>query len=191
LDPGLVGWYFDLLGPVERVLDLGCGRGDVGRYRPKHVRCVIGVDASEDVLRMAARHEPVCGWDGDSEILPFKDGVFDGIVAKDILEHLLRPWRIVAEMRRVLRRGGRVVASVPMAHSWAVWDDYTHVRGFTPAALRAMFEDQGFLAEKPIPMGGVPLAGRAGFVRKIPRILAVPPLRRLFGSSYMIMATKQ
>jgi ubiquinone/menaquinone biosynthesis C-methylase UbiE len=185
-----VAWYFDLLGPVERVLDLGCGQGDVGRYRPKHVRCVVGADASESALRMAASHEAVCEWDGESEILPFRDGVFDAIVAKDVLEHLLRPWRIVAEMHRVLRAGGRVIASVPMARSTAVWDDYTHVRGFTRAALRTMFEDQGFFAQKPMPMGGVPLVGRVGLVRRLPQILSIPPLGRLFGSSYMIVATK-
>lgn len=190
LDPGLVAWYFDLLGPVERVLDLGCGRGDIGRHRPKRVRCVVGADSAEDALRVAASHEAVCEWDGDSGVLPFRDAVFDAIVAKDVLEHLIRPWLIVAEMHRVLRKGGRVVASVPMARARAVWDDYTHVRGFTPAALKALFEDHGFLAQKPMPMGGVPFAGRAGLVRRLPQILAIPPLGWLFGSSYMIVATK-
>ncbi len=190
LDPDLVAWYFDLLGPVDRVLDLGCGQGDIGRYRPKRVRCVIGADMAEETLRAAAGHEAVCGWDGDSGVLPFRDEIFDAIVAKDVLEHLLRPWLIVAEMHRVLRSGGRVIASVPMARSRAVWADYTHMRGFTRAALRAMFEDQGFLVEKPLPMGGLPLAGRAGLVRSLPRILAIPPLGWLFGSSYMIVATK-
>jgi ubiquinone/menaquinone biosynthesis C-methylase UbiE len=185
-----VVWYFDLLGPVERVLDLGCGQGDIGRHRPKRVRCVVGVDAAEDALRLAASHEAVCGWDGDCGVLPFRDEVFDAIVAKDVLEHLVKPWLIVAEMHRVLRKGGRVIASVPMARASAVWDDYTHVRGFTRAALRALFEDHGFLAQKPMPMGGVPFAGRVGLVRRLPQILSVPPLGRLFGSSYMIVATK-
>lgn len=190
LDPSLVAWYFDLLGSVERVLDLGCGQGDIGRYRPKGVRCVVGADVAEEKLRAAAGYETVCGWDGDFGVLPFRDAVFDAIVAKDVLEHLVRPWPIVAEMYRVLRSGGRVIASVPMARASAVWDDYTHVRGFTRAALRALFEDQGFRVQKPMPMGGVPLAGRAGLVRRLPRILAIPPLGRLFGSSYMIVATK-
>jgi SAM-dependent methyltransferase len=190
LDPSLVAWYFDLLGPVERVLDVGCGQGDIGRHRPRCVRCVVGVDAAEDVLRIAASHEAVCGWDGDFGALPFRDGIFDAIVAKDVLEHLARPWLIVAEMYRVLRTGGRVIASVPMARASAVWDDYTHVRGFTRAALRALFEDHGFVAQKPVPMGGVPLAGRSGLVHWIPTILAVPPLGWLFGSSYMIVARK-
>jgi SAM-dependent methyltransferase len=190
LDPGLIAWYYDLLGPVQRVLDLGCGQGDVGRYRPKHVPNVIGVDAAEHTLRVAAKHEAVCGWDGDCGVLPFRDGVFDAIVAKDVLEHLFRPWLIVAEMHRVLRKDGRVIASVPMARARAVWDDYTHVRGFTRTALRNLFEDQGFVAEKPMPMGGVPLAGRAGLVRRLPQILSIPPFGRLFGSSYMIVARK-
>jgi SAM-dependent methyltransferase len=132
----------------------------------------------------------VCGWDGDYGGLPFKDEIFDAIVAKDVLEHLVRPWLIVAEMHRVLRKGGRVIASVPMAQARAVWDDYTHVRGFTRTALKTLFEDHGFLAQKLMPMGGLPFAGRLGLVRWLPWILALPPLGRLFGSSYMIVATK-
>jgi SAM-dependent methyltransferase len=190
LDPGLVAWYFDLLGPVERILDLGCGQGDVGRYRPERVRCVVGADASEDVLRVAASYEAVCRWDGDCGALPFRDAVFDGIIAKDVLEHIVRPWLIVAELHRVLRNGGLVIASVPMARASAVWDDYTHVRGFTRGALRALFEDNGFVAQKLVLMGGVPLVGRAGLAHWLPRILAVPPLGRLFGSSYMIVVSK-
>jgi SAM-dependent methyltransferase len=190
LDPKLVAWYFDLLGPVDQVLDLGCGQGDIGRYRPRHIRLVVGADAAENALRIATSHEVVCLWNGDSGSLPFRDGVFDAIVAKDVLEHLIRPWLIVAEMHRVLRKGGRVVASVPMARARAVWDDYTHVRGFTRAAVRTLFEDHGFQAQKPMPMGGVPLVGRLGLVRRLPRILALPPLGQLFGSSYMIVATK-
>src|SRR5262245_50018352 len=190
LDRGLVAWYFELLGPVERVLDLGCGQGDIGRYRPPAARHVVGADASEEMLRIAARHETVCGWDGDCGVLPFRDGVFDAIVAKDVLEHLTRPWLIVSEMHRVLRSGGQVIASVPMARASAVWSDYTHVRGFTRAALKALFEDYGFVAGRPLTMGGVPFVGRAGLVHSLLRILSVPLLGRLFGSSYMIVATK-
>jgi SAM-dependent methyltransferase len=190
LDPNLVAWYFELLGPVDNVLDLGCGQGDIGRHRPQRIRSVVGADAAENALRIAASHEAVCLWNGESGSLPFRDGVFDAIVAKDVLEHLGRPWLIVAEMHRVLRHGGRVIASVPMARASAVWDDYTHVRGFTRTALKALFEDHGFAAQKPMPMGGVPFAGRAGLVRRLPQILSIPPLGRLFGSSYMIVATK-
>jgi ubiquinone/menaquinone biosynthesis C-methylase UbiE len=190
LDPNLVAWYFDLLGPVDYVLDLGCGQGDIGRYRPMRVRRVIGADAAESAVRLASSHEAVCLWNGDSGTLPFRDKAFDAIIAKDVLEHLSKPWLIVAEMHRVLRNGGRVIASVPMARASAVWDDYTHVRGFTKAALRTLFEDYGFVANKPLPMGGVPFAGRAGLVRRLPTILSIPPLGWMFGSSYMILATK-
>ena len=190
LNQDLVAWYFDLLGPAQLVLDLGCGTGDIGRLKPRDVRCVVGVDRSELALRFAVRHEAVCVWDGESGTLPFRDQVFDAIVAKDVLEHLPRPWMIVSEMHRVLRCGGRVVVSVPRAQAKAVWDDYTHLRGFTRRALRSLFEDQGFETGRLLRMGGVPMAGRLRLVRVLPKLLVVPPMNWLFWSNHMLVATK-
>jgi SAM-dependent methyltransferase len=191
LNRDLVTWYFDLLGPAQLVLDLGCGKGDIGRLRPPDVRCVVGVDRSELVLRFAVHHESVCVWDGESNTLPFRDEVFNAIVAKDILEHLPRPWTIVREMHRVLRSGGRVIVSVPRAKAKAVWDDYTHVRGFTGRALKALLEDHGFEATRLLRMGAVPMAGRLKLVRVLPKLLIVPPMSWLFWSNHMLIASKR
>ena len=76
------------------------------------------------------------------EPLPFEDATFDGVVLKDLLEHVRDPVAVVREVRRVLRPGGRVFASSPDAQRW-VWDDYTHRRPFTRKAFRLLFADQG------------------------------------------------
>jgi len=182
--------YFDLLGPVTRVLDIGCGGGDVRRYKPRPSIRVFGLDNDLERLKVAARFERALRWDGDCGHLPFADEMFDGIVAKDVLEHLQKPWCVVADMYRVLRPGGAAVVSVPMAKARAVWDDYTHIRGFTARALRVLFEDHGFVTERLLRMGGVPLAGRLKLVRYIPALLAIPPASCLLASSWMMVARR-
>jgi ubiquinone/menaquinone biosynthesis C-methylase UbiE len=81
------------------------------------------------------------------EPLPFPDAAFDGVVLKDLLEHVADPVAVVAEVRRVLRPGGRVFASSPDAQRW-VWNDYTHRRPFTRTAFRLLFRDGGFEVER-------------------------------------------
>ncbi|HEX5225351.1 MAG TPA: methyltransferase domain-containing protein, partial [Solirubrobacteraceae bacterium] len=78
-----------------------------------------------------------------AEPLPFAEGRFDGVVVKDLLEHLDRPADLVSEVHRVLRPGGLVFASSPDAQGW-VWDDYTHRRPYTRKSFRLLFADQGF-----------------------------------------------
>jgi SAM-dependent methyltransferase len=79
--------------------------------------------------------------------LPFDDAAFDGVVLKDLLEHVSEPVAVVKEVRRVLRPYGRVFASTPDAQRW-VWDDYTHRRPFTRKSLRLLFADYGFEVER-------------------------------------------
>jgi SAM-dependent methyltransferase len=129
--------------PSDRLLDVGCGTGWLARHFERYT----GVDASPAAVEEAVRHgRDVCLADVDDR-LPFPDESFDGVVLKDLLEHVADPVAVVAEARRVLRPGGRVFASSPDAQRW-VWDDYTHRRPFTRKAFRLLFRDGGFTVEQ-------------------------------------------
>jgi SAM-dependent methyltransferase len=52
---------------------------------------------------------------GDAELLPFHDQTFDGVIATFVLEHSTDPQRLLSEVCRVVRRGGRIVLLGP---SW-------------------------------------------------------------------------
>jgi SAM-dependent methyltransferase len=116
--------------------------------------------------------------------LPYPDGFFQAVFAKDILEHLPRPWETLGEVRRVLEPGGRLIVSVPMEYPKVVWDDYTHVRGFTRRALRELLADAGLSVDRIRPMGAVPLAGRLHMIGAIPTLLRIPGMRQIFGRSW-------
>jgi SAM-dependent methyltransferase len=182
-------YWLNLLG-ARQVLDLGCGRGDLGKYKPPDIQ-VYGLDIDPVAIMQAEAHETACVWDIDSpNPLPFPDACFDAVVAKDILEHLQKPWRTLAEIKRLLRPGGVVMASVICYRNRHVWSDYTHVRGFTMQSLRQMFGDAGLEVIDIWRMGGVPLSSRLNVIKWVPCLLRFPPFDWLWTSSYEILARR-
>jgi SAM-dependent methyltransferase len=189
MPPALAARYYRLLGWSRRVLDLGCGTGDFGRFRPSDEYEIHGVDLDVGAIEIASAHEIAQVHDASAQRLPYSDGFFDGVLAKDILEHLLEPSRVVREIRRVMKPGGVVVASVVVAKPRRVWADYTHVRGFTRATARVLFEDNGFAVESIWPMGGIPLTTRFDLVDRVPQLLRFPLFDAVWTSSWELRAT--
>ena len=188
--PQLVREYFRRLGAVSLVLDLGCGVGGVSSGAPSGVR-VIGVDHDRSALELARRYSAVVAWDaGTGRRLPFPCKRFDAVIARDVLEHLDQPWNTVRDVRAVLRPGGLVLASVPMARPRVVWNDYTHRRGFTRAAVRLLFLDAGFEIVRVDRMGPLPLLARLGLIRAAPWLLRIPVLDHLWATSWEVLARK-
>lgn len=68
-----------------------------------------GLELVETDVALGPRTQIVC----DAHALPFADETFDGVIAQAVLEHVLDPVKCVAEMRRVLKRGGVVYAETP------------------------------------------------------------------------------
>jgi SAM-dependent methyltransferase len=180
--------YFRHFGEARTILDVGCGSGSFGRHAPPGVR-IHGIDRDESALALAALHEDVVTRvDLAREALPFEDATFDGVLAKDVLEHLPDPLSLVRELHRVLVPSGGLVASVVVANPRRVWDDYTHVRGFTRTAARQLLGDGGFRVEAISRMGPVPGSLRFGFVGQIPVLLRVPGVGRLWTASWELYA---
>lgn len=190
LPPTLVTYYYRQFGQVSRVLDLGCGLGCMGRLKPAPEIEVYGLDIDEATVAKATQYENAQVWNLETQRLPFENEFFDAVLAKDIVEHLQAPWVLVTEIYRVLRPGGLVIANVPMAKPKVVWNDYTHIRGFTSSALRMLFEDCGFQVVHVHRMGGVPLAGKLHLTKWIHLLLSCPPIDFFFGRSLEIKVQK-
>jgi SAM-dependent methyltransferase len=168
--PGYWGDVVRHFTPETRLLDVGCG----GAWLGEHFERYTGVDVSADAVEAArARGREVLQIEPGAP-LPFEDESFDGVVMKDVLEHVGDPVALVQEVRRVLRPGAKVFASSPDAQRW-VWDDYTHRRPFTRKSFRLLFADRGFEVERvgyESVMPGTSIVSRRTRRKRRPRLLA-------------------
>lgn len=188
---GLAARYFREVGDARRILDVGCGAGDLGRHRPSPDIEIHGVDVDPEALREAARFETVRRVDLDASPLPHEDASFDAVLARDIFEHVRDPAGLAREIHRVTRPGGVLLASVVMARPRAVWSDYTHVRGFTRRSATLLLEDAGFQVRRVWRMGGVPLSERLHLTWLLPQLLRAPVLNQLYATSWELSAVKR
>ncbi|HZR93118.1 MAG TPA: class I SAM-dependent methyltransferase [Gaiellaceae bacterium] len=102
-----------LLEPAEgRVLEIGAGTGFNLPYYPEAVSSITLTDALDGMLRRARRRAATVGRQVEAvrapaEALPFDDGTFDTVVGSLVLCSVSSQQRALAEVRRVLRPGGR------------------------------------------------------------------------------------
>jgi len=113
----------DLAGDVagQRILDVGCGSGPISAALRDRGATVAGFDSSAKMVELARKR---LGPDADLRIanlgqpLPYPDGAFDVVIAALVL-HYLRDWTApLAELRRILKPGGRLIVAVD--HPFAV-----------------------------------------------------------------------
>src|SRR5581483_3885049 len=105
----VAGVLLDEVGEARRVLDVGCGTGNLASEAARRGSRVWGVDPTPEMLEVARAKVPrgVGLREGRAEQLPFKDGWFDAVVGALVVHLVDRP-RAFAEARRVLVRGGRI-----------------------------------------------------------------------------------
>jgi SAM-dependent methyltransferase len=114
-DSGFYAKYADTLKPAQpgaRVLDVGCGVGQVVARLAEAGFEAYGVDVSEPNIQRAKQFCPRCQLYNGRE-LPFADGHFASVGALNVLEHVDEPEAFIKELVRATAPGGRVVLSSP------------------------------------------------------------------------------
>ena len=110
VDPWLVLWGLVVAAHPERVLEVGGGPGELAARIVGELQCeLVGIDQSERMVEIQ-RSKGVDARVGDAQALPFGDDEFDLAVAAWMLYHVADVDRALAELARVLRPGGRLVA---------------------------------------------------------------------------------
>ncbi len=144
---GLCGYLFQRFGMKrgDKLLDVGCGRGDFVREFKDLGLEVFGIDREKGDSKMLKGIE-VKLRDIENESFLFNDGIFDFVFSKSVIEHLWTPDNFIKEIYRVLKPGGRIIIMAPDWHSqrWIFYDDYTHVHPYTTASLNNLLKAYGF-----------------------------------------------
>jgi SAM-dependent methyltransferase len=134
--------------PNPSILDVGCGTGANLKMLAAYGKAE-GVDISSQAVDFCRQRGLDSVKLGPIEHLPYDNGSFDLVTALDVIEHLDDDVAGLREIRRVLRRDGRVLLFVPaFMFLWGVQDDVSnHRRRYTlPSLLRAV-EAAGFSAD--------------------------------------------
>lgn len=131
-DPAFYGKYSDTLKPQRagaRVLDVGCGAGQVVDRLTQAGFEAYGVDVSEPNIERARRFSDRCSL-YDGRRLPFPDQHFAAVGALNVLEHVEEPEAFLRELARVTEPGGTLVVSSPNFFRVFGFRDYhVHMRG--------------------------------------------------------------
>ncbi len=136
----------------ERVLDIGCGRGEFLSVMKAAGIPALGVDLNEENARLAQQD----GLDARAkDVFAFLDeegpGSFDGIFCAQVIEHLAPDavWALVKACAAALRKGGVIVFETPNPECLAIFAthfylDPSHTRPVPPALLAFYLEEVGF-----------------------------------------------
>ncbi len=144
-------------GPADTVLDVACGPGLVVCAFARVVAHATGIDITPAMLDRARRLQAEKGltnvsWKlGDVMSLPFPDASFSIVTSRFAFHHILDPFAVMGEMKRVCKPGGKIVVadSAPAADKADAFNaveklrDPSHVRALPLAELRGLFTRHG------------------------------------------------
>ena len=119
------------------VLDFGCGSGP---YRDllSNASTYTGLEYDTPENRENKRADIFY----DGETIPLEDSSMDGVLSTQTLEHVPNPERVVEEWHRILRRGGRLLVTMPFM--WPEHEMPYDFQRYTARGLCRLFEKKGF-----------------------------------------------
>lgn len=119
-----------------KVLDVGCGRGDL-----LHVFAKVGLSSEGLDLQpydpALTKGLSIKYANFEIDRFPFDDNSFDVVFSKSVIEHLHKPDNFLKEIRRVLKPGGRVIIMTPdwQTQRYVFYNDHTHVQPYIVSGL--------------------------------------------------------
>lgn len=130
----------------QRLVEIGCGRGDF-LYSFKELGLIVnGVDR-EQCSSNFIKDIDVKYADIEKGSIPFGDETFDIVFSKSVIEHMHDPTNFLYEIYRILKTGGIVIIMTPdwVSNMKIYFDDYTHRTPFTVTSMKDALNMFGFI----------------------------------------------
>lgn len=147
---------------AKTILEFGCGEGNFGNaLKTKNNAEVWGLEIDEQAAKIAQQklHKVLVG-DALEKITELPNNYFDAIIFNDVLEHLIDPYTVLAQLKSKLSAKGVIVASIPNIRFFRTFFDFvfrgnweytpngimdqTHIRFFTKKSIDGLFSKQGY-----------------------------------------------
>lgn len=146
----------------KKILDIGCGQGEFGKQLKQKLQAEVwGIEINgEAASKAGVSLDKIFTGDVTVLVKDLPNNYFDCVVLNDVLEHLVDPYSVLANLKSKLSPEGVIVASIPnvrffhnlknliLKKDWRYTDegilDRTHLRFFTKKSITEMFENLGF-----------------------------------------------
>jgi len=152
----------------KKILDVGCGAGAMANEVKRKLNAETwGIELIEPAGKAASEKlDKVFIGKVEEEYIKLPDNYFDSIIFADVLEHLIDPYNLLANIKSKLKDSGEIIASIPNINYWGLIQcllmgdftyqdngilDRTHLRFFTKKTITDMFENAGFYIVEIIP----------------------------------------
>jgi ubiquinone/menaquinone biosynthesis C-methylase UbiE len=143
---------------MKKILDLGCGTGDLINYLLKKNKTALfwGVDVSKENIQRAERKKRSKNQKfmvGDAEHLPFENNFFDEVYCYEVLEHVENLQKVLSEVKRILKKRGKFILTVPLKESEKILIKYNkdypkqvgHKRFFSRKKIENTLKNNNFI----------------------------------------------
>lgn len=136
-----------------RLLDVGCGLGDVLARLPDQYQ-LVGTDYAWNNVRISGRRLAGRASIARASIyeLPYESNSFDACLCLEVLEHIEDDQRAAREIARVMKPGGILIAAVPYTYYWPQYLRLMgHFRHYTRESFSALMNDAGLAVQAHLP----------------------------------------
>lgn len=129
----------------QRLIDVGCGRGEFLHNFQDLGLVVNGVDR-EQCHSNFLKNIDVKYIDIEKDSIPYDNGTFDIVFSKSVIEHMHDPTNFLYEIHRILKTGGIAIIMTPdwKSNMKVYFDDYTHRTPFTVTSMHDALKMFGF-----------------------------------------------
>lgn len=135
--------------PTFRILDAGCGTGQMLRHLTRFGHAV-GVDSSPEAIHFAASRDVDRLVLGSIFDLPFAPDSFDCVLSLDVIEHVDDDRELVRALYSVVKPGGHLIVTVPAFQAlWSEHDEVNwHKRRYRSSQLEQLLHETGLEIER-------------------------------------------